>query len=245
MKLEGRVALVTGGAQRVGRAVALRLAQAGCDVAITFRHSAEQARRLVSEIRSSGRRAWAIKADLSDPRCVGHIRNELLGSAGRIDVLVHNASEFTATPWGSLSAEDWSRQMSVNVMVPVLLTQALREELAADGGGRVVHFLDIHVMGRPRVGYAAYNASKAALLEMTYTLALEMAPHVTVNAIAPGVVEWAQAMTEAQKRSYLARVPLERPGTPQDAASAVLFLVRDADYLTGQIIRVDGGRWLT
>lgn len=245
MNLEGKVALVTGGARRVGRAVALRLAEAGCDVAITFHSSDADAQEVVRSIAALGRRGWASRVDLSDPSCVDQVREELLDHAGRLDVLVHNAAEFTATPWGTLTAEQWWRQMTVNALTPVLLTQSLRDELAADEGGRVVFFADIHVMGRSRRNYAAYNASKAAVLEMTHTLAVEMAPRVTVNAVAPGVVAWAEGMSDEEKAAYLKRVPLQRPGTPEDAATAVLYLIRDADYLTGQVIRVDGGRWLT
>jgi pteridine reductase len=244
MNLEGKVALVTGGARRVGRAVAWSLAQAGCDVAITYRKSVEDAHRLVEAIRGTGRRAWAIAADLTQPKCIAGLRSELLTSTGRLDILVHNASQFMATPWGTLTADQCHDLLAIHAVSPLLLTQALRDELAADEGGRIVHFLDVHLLGRTRAGYAAYNASKAALLELTYTLARELAPHITVNAVAPGVVDWARDMSEQQKAEYLQRVPLGRAGTPRDAADAVLYLVRDADYVTGQVLRVDGGRWL-
>jgi len=108
-----------------------------------------------------------------------------------------------------------------------------------------VNFIDIHVMGEPLRHYAVYNCSKAALMEITATCAIELAPRITVNAIAPGVVAWAESYDEAMRRDYMTRVPLARPGTPEDAAAAVLFLVRDASYCTGQVIRLDGGRFLT
>jgi pteridine reductase len=108
-----------------------------------------------------------------------------------------------------------------------------------------VSFVDIHVLGQPLKGYVAYNVSKAALLEVTMTLAMELAPRVTVNAVAPGVVEWPESYSAKEREAYLKRVPLGRPGTPGDAARAVLFLVRDADYTTGQVLRLDGGRLLT
>lgn len=244
MNLSGKVALVTGGAKRVGRATALSLAEAGCDVAITYRASKGAAAELVGMIEAMGRRAWALQADLAETAAIEPFSEQLLERTGRLDVLVHNASVFNPTHWGELDAASWQRQMTVNALSPVLLTQALRQALAADEGGRVVHFVDIHVMGRPRRGYAAYNASKAALAEMTATLAVEMAPRVTVNAVAPGVVAWAEGMSERERQAYLARVPLERPGTPEEAAKTVLYLARDAEYTTGQTIRVDGGRWL-
>lgn len=244
MNLSGKVALITGGGRRVGRATALALAKAGCDVAITYRRSEDEAQQLAAAVAEHGRQAWTFQADFSDPGAADVLRQELLAEAGRLDVLVHNASVFEPTPWGEVKATSWQRQMMVNALSPVLLTQAFRRELAADEGGRVIHFIDIHVMGRPRKGYAAYNASKAALAEMTASLAVEMAPQVTVNAIAPGVVAWAEGMSEADRQAYLERVPLERAGTPEDAAKAVVYLARDADYVTGQTIRVDGGRWL-
>lgn len=244
MNLGGKVALVTGGARRVGRAVALRLADAGCHVAITYRGSSDEAANLVAAIEAMGRRAWAFPLDLADTHAIHPLRGDLLAAAGRLDVLVHNASVFEPTPLGQVTEAGWNRQMTINALAPLLLTQAFRAELAADEGGRVIHFIDIHVMGRPRRNYAAYNASKAALAELTATLAVDMAPQVTVNAVAPGVVAWAEGMSDAEKTAYLARVPLDRPGTPDDAARAVLYLARDADYVTGQTIRIDGGRWL-
>lgn len=244
MNLHGKVAMVTGGARRVGRATAIHLAQAGADVAITYRTSDEAAAETAEAIEQLGRRAWLLQADLGDVAQIEPLRDRLLEQTGRLDVLVHNASVFDATPWGTLSADDWHRQMTVNALSPVLLTQALRTELAADEGGRVIHFVDIHVLGRPRRNYTAYNASKAALVEMTASLALEMAPAVTVNAVAPGVVAWAEGMSDADRAAYLERVPLGRAGTVDDAARTVVYLARDADYVTGQIIRVDGGRYL-
>ena len=245
MNLTGKVALVTGGAKRVGRAVALRLAGAGCRVALTYRRSEDEARGVVEQIEAGGGDAMAIHADLADPAVVDHVDGRLRERFTRLDVLVHNASVFQPTPWGELTTEAWHRHMTINALAPMRLTQRLADLLAAEEGGRVIHFVDIHVMGRPRKGYAAYSASKAALLDLTRTLARELAPRVTVNAIAPGVVAWAEDMSESERQAYLARTPLERAGTPDDAAEAVLFLARGADYLTGEVIRVDGGRWLT
>lgn len=244
MELSGGVALVTGGARRVGRATALRLAEAGCDVAITYRESEAEAQEVTERIETMGRAAWAFRADFAEAEAAERLAERLKASCGRLDVLVHNASVFRRSRWGEVDPAGWREQMQINTLSPLLLTQALDPMLRADKGGRVIHLLDMHVLGRPRRGYAAYSASKAALLELTYTLALEMAPEVTVNGVAPGVVAWDAGSSEAERRAYLERIPLERPGTPEDAAAAVLYLARDADYLTGQVIRVDGGRWL-
>jgi len=244
MDLNGKVALVTGGARRVGRAICLKLAEAGCDIAFTYFTSATDAAELAEVIRSRGQAVHPIQADLNDPLAASKIHKQLVAHTDRLDVLVHNASVFRATPWGKVTRDAWHETMRVNVTAPVMITQQLTPLLEARQGGRVIHFVDVHVMGRPRKHYAAYNASKAALLEMTQTLAVELAPKITVNAVAPGVVAWAQDMTPKQQMDYLEHVPLQREGTPDDAANAVLYLARDADYVTGQVLRVDGGRWL-
>lgn len=250
--LAGKVALVTGGAKRVGRAIALRLAEAGMDVAITYRTSAADAARTVRAIERLGRRGAAIRTDLSQARAAEQVYRALTRKFDRLDALVNNASIFGASPLAKMSVADFERNMAVNARAPLLLIQKFAPLLAARADprrpatlGRVVNFIDIHVMGQPLRGYVAYNASKAALMEITMTLAMELAPKVTVNALAPGVVAWAESYTPRQRRLYLQRVPLGRAGTPQDAAAAALFLIRDADYCTGQIIRLDGGRFLT
>ena len=250
--LTGKVALVTGGAIRVGAAIALRLARQGMDLAITYRSSDEQAKQVVAQIEQAGRRAVCIRADFEQPDAADQLADEVARAFDRLDVLVNNASVFEATAFGSITRDDYERQMRINAWSPLQLIQRLAPRLGehyrADdpaSAGRVINFIDIHVMGEPLKGYAAYNASKAALQEITMTSAVELAPRVTVNALAPGVVAWADVYSEAMKRNYLARVPLARAGTPQDAADAALYLVRDAHYQTGQIIRLDGGRHLT
>lgn len=244
MNLTDKVALVTGGARRVGRAIALALGRAGCDIAITCRQSCDQAASLLQALGDMGRRAVAIPIDLTAADAPMVIRQALVDRLGRLDVLVHNAAHYRPTPFGAITPDDFALHMNTNAMAPLLITQGLADLLGAGEGGRIIHLLDMHLLGRSRPGYAAYNASKAALLELTYTLARELAPKITVNAIAPGVVDWAQDMTQPQRDAYLARIPLARAGTPEDAAAAALYLARDADYLTGQVITVDGGRSL-
>src|SRR5579885_2566697 len=223
--LMNKVALVTGGARRVGRAVALTLAEAGLDVAITYQRSREEAAEVVARIEALGRRGLAIAVDLAHPEADAVIVSAIMERFDRLDALINNASSFAPTPWGVISAADYDLNQAVNARAPLRLIQRFAPLLGAhhhpgdpDSAGRVVNFIDIHVMG---------------------------APLVTVNAIAPGVIEWAESYTEAERRAYMTRVPLGRPVTPEDAARAVLFLVRDASYCTGQIIRLDGGRFLT
>ncbi len=259
--LRGKVALITGAARRVGRAIALRLARQGMDIAITSRTSAAEANSLVREIQAMGRRAVAINVDLQRAEAADELHAAFIRQFDRLDVLVNNASVFDRTPIGAITLAALERNWAVNARSPILIMQKFAPLLAArakvdartpahrrgrtKNPGRIVNFVDIHVLGQPLKNYLAYNVSKAALLEATMTAALELAPKITVNAIAPGVVAWAESYSAQQQKRYMRRVPLARPGTPEDAADAVLFLVRDADYCTGQVIRLDGGRLWT
>ncbi|MDX1682095.1 MAG: SDR family oxidoreductase [Phycisphaeraceae bacterium] len=250
---EPPVALVTGGARRVGRAVALELGRAGWDVAITYRTSGEAAEEVVNELEAMGRQALAIEVDFNNPGPAAETVGEAIESTfGRLKALVNNASCFDPSPLADVDDATLDRNLNVNARSPLKLIQRLGG-LLADGAdpdepatiGRIVNFIDIHVLGEPLAGYLAYNCSKAMLREITQTAAVELAPHVTVNAIAPGVVAWADHYTEEMKENYMERVPLGRPGTPDDAAATVKYLVCDAHYCTGQVIRLDGGRFLT
>lgn len=244
--LAGKTALVTGGAKRIGRAIALQLAEAGMNVVITYHSSGEQAQQVVRQIEHTGRRSAAIAVDLASIDAVDHVYNQVIQEFDGLYALVNNASIFESGSIGQIDAQAYDRHMAVNARAPLMLIQKFAPLLSGhELPGRVVNFIDIHVMGQPLTGYAAYNASKASLQEITMTCAMELAPKITVNAVAPGVVAWANTYTEQMRSQYLARVPLGRAGTPQDVAQAVLFLVRDADYCTGQIIKLDGGRLLT
>lgn len=226
--------------------MALRLAASGMDVAITYRRSSAAARRVVREIEALGRRGVAIAADLADGDAAGQVHRQFCARFDALRALVNNASLYEPGPLPDVTLGSWERHMAVNARAPLLLTRAFAPMLGADARpGHIVNFIDIHVLGQPLAGYVAYNASKAALHEITMTSAMELAPRVTVNAIAPGVVAWPPGFTADQRRAYLRRVPLGRAGTPAEAAAAVLFLVRDAGYCTGQVIRLDGGRLLT
>ena len=214
--------------------------------------SVREARGVVERIESLGRRAVAIRVDLAKANCADVVHRAFTRKFERLDALVNNASIFSPSPLAKLTRREVDGNMAVNAIAPLMLIQKFATMLKAHhdprdpaSTGRVVNFIDIHVIGQPLKGFVAYNASKAALHEVTMTLALEMAPSVTVNALAPGVVAWAESYTAAQREAYMRRVPLARPGTPEDAAAAALFLIRDAHYCTGQVIRLDGGRWLT
>lgn len=236
-----RVALITGAARRVGRAIALTLADAGFDVAFTYLSSSPEAQSLLEELRAKGRSALAIRADLTDPvAAVQTIRAQFVQPFDRLDVLVNNASLYEPSGLGDTDVAQMRRLWAIHVESPLLLCRAFFPFLKSSRG-HVVNMVDL-LAQRPAPPYLAYAASKAGLWNLTLGLAAEMAPEVTVNGIAPGVVEWPEDFPEPRKAEYLRRVPLGRAGTPQDVAAAVLFFCTDATYVTGQILRLDGGR---
>lgn len=244
------VALVTGAARRVGRATAIELARAGFDVIITYNTSegdAAETLRLAKRAADAKEfDASAFQIDLHDPSLIDEL-TDVLADLPRLDALIHNASSYAPTPLTDADAEEAVAHYLVNAVAPLLLSSRLAPKLAEStlaGGGAIVGFSDIHVLGRPRAGYSAYAMSKAALTELIRTLAIELAPKVRVNAVAPGVVAWPDHADPDEVAAYEARIPLQRPGTPEDAARLVRWLILEATYLTGEIIRLDGGRWL-
>lgn len=245
------VVLVTGAARRVGRATALELAAAGCDLVLTYRASAAECASTAAEARrvadEAGRaiEAEVAELDLSEPRSVERL-GERMAERG-CDAIVHNASEYRPSPFGQIGAAELEHMHRVEVVGPMLLTQSLRGELSRSriaGGGAVVFFSDIYALGRPRAGYAAYLLAKAGVRALCEQLALELAPHVRVNCVAPGVVMWPDGFPEEAKGAILGRTPLGRAGTPEEAARLVRFLVLEATYITGQTVSIDGGRSL-
>jgi pteridine reductase len=241
---QDRVALITGAARRVGRAVALRMADAGYHIAFTYLNSEADANALVEQIKAKSRRCLAIRADLTQPEsAAAAIGAQLSSQFQRLDLLHNNASLYEPSSLAQADVQQMRRFWAIHAESPVLLCKALQPLLAA-AGGCVVNMVDLQVE-HPDPNYLTYCASKGALWNLTLGLARAMAPHVRVNGIAPGVVEWAKDQTEQEKQQYLKRVPLARPGTPQDVAEAVLFLCTTGSYITGQILRLDGGRSVT
>lgn len=239
-----RVALVTGGAKRVGRAIVERLAAEGFDVAFTYLTSEVEAAEFRTRLESGGTTALAIKADFTHAqRAVDAIARAFAGRFDRLDVLVNSASLYEPGTLEEADLQQARRLMAVHFESPLLLCQALAPMLRRSKG-HVVNMLDL-LAERPWPKYLAYCASKAALWNLTLGLARELAPDVTVNGIAPGVVEWPEDYPPEEREKYLKRVPLARPGTPQDVAETVRFLVSAGRYITGQVIRLDGGRSIT
>lgn len=239
-----RVALVTGGAKRVGRAIAERLADDGFDIAFTYLSSESEAAAFTQELQSRGTRTIAIRADLAQPDlAAAEIFDAFRQQFSRLDVLVNNASLYLPARLGSTSLELSRRMIAIHVESPLLLVQRFESMLRA-ARGHVINMVDL-LAERPWPEYLSYCASKAALANLTLGMARELAPEVTVNGIAPGVVEWPDDYPQQQRRDYLKRVPLAREGAPQDVANLVRFLASEGRYITGQIIRVDGGRSIT
>lgn len=230
-------ALVTGGARRVGRAIVTRLARAGFDVAFTYLTSQEEAQSLVKELEGMGVSGKAIRADLTEPQwSVDAIRNEI----DHLDVLVNNASLYLPARLHETDLGLVRRLNAIHVESPLLLAQRFEPALR-ERRGHIVNMIDL-LAQRPWPQYLAYCASKAALANLTLSLARGLAPDVTVNGIAPGVVEWPDDYPASEREKYLKRVPLGRAGTPEDVANLVHFLVTAGSYITGQIIPLDGGR---
>lgn len=239
MLSERKVAVITGGAKRVGRAVALRLAERGYDLLVTYRSSHGEAETLTAECEKRGARCHLLKADLLKDDAVEAIARAC-EDMGRADLLLHNASTFPKGTLEETTRETIREVMRLHVEAPLLLTARLASMLRASRGC-VIAMTDI-AAERPYVANLAYSASKAALANLVLGLAKTLAPDVRVNAIAPGAVEWPDEMPEPERQAYLARVPMKRIGTAEDVANAVWFLAEEAGYVTGQTVRLDGGR---
>lgn len=240
--LEGRVALVTGAARRVGAEIATHLHAAGADVGIHYRHSSGDAVELVARL--NGLRpdsAAAFQADLLDTEAIPALVSAVTDWRGGIDILVNNASTFYATPLGEITEAQWDDLVGSNLKAPLFLSQAAAPSLR-ERRGSIVNIVDIHAQ-RPLRDHLVYSPAKAGLAMLTRALAKDLAPEVRVNGVSPGAILWPESdMSAKAKASILDQVPLARAGDPADIAGCVLYLVRDATYVTGQIVRVDGGR---
>ena len=235
------VALVTGAGIRVGAAIARALGRAGYDLVLHANRSKADVDKVAAEIRSWGRHVEVRTADLSDPAAVDRFGDELRRMLPVLDVLVHNAGLYERLAFADIDRGAYARMQRVNVEAPFFLTQALLPSLRAAADPAVIHLTDI-AGERPEAHYAHYCVSKAALLMLTKALAIELAPAIRVNAVSPGTVAFPEHFDAATRAAYLAQIPAGREGHPDDIARAVVFLVRDAPYVTGHVLNVDGGR---
>jgi pteridine reductase len=245
MSLDGRFALVTGAAKRIGAVIARTLHGAGADVAIHYHRSAAEADQLAADLnRRRAKSAFTFAADMRDIAAVERMAQQVLDRAGgRLDVLVNNASNFYPTPLGTITLEQWDDLFGSNLKAPLFLSQALLPALRA-ARGVIVNIVDVHSQ-RPLRDHPVYGSAKAGLAMLTRSLAKDLGPEIRVNGVSPGAILWpeeGQGMSDALRAAIIKQTALKRAGEPEDIAAAVLFLVRDAPYVTGQILAVDGGR---
>lgn len=238
------VVLITGAARRVGAAIARHLHAHGFDLALHYRRSSDPMRALTGELdaaRPGG--TLALAADLAEVESLPGLVEQTLARFGRLDALINNASGYYATPLGQITPAQWEELFAANAKAPLFLAQAAAPALRA-AGGSIVNIVDIYAE-RPLAGHTVYCMAKAALAMLTLSLAKELGPEVRVNGIAPGNVLWSENFAKAETAAVVReRTCLKRQGTPEDVAETARWLIADAPYVTGQILRVDGGRSL-
>jgi len=240
-KLAGRVALVTGAGKRLGRAVALRLASEGADVAVHYGKSEAEAFEVVAEIEKLGRRASAFPAELTDVRAIQKLMQNVASRFARLDILVNCAANFLEAKFGETSESAWDASLNTNLKAPFFCAQAAAPHLAKSGRGVIINFADIGgLLGWTE--FLPHSVSKAGVIMMTRILAKELAPSVRVNAIAPGTITMPGDPPEWQA-DFTKRAPLQRTGRPWEIADAVMYLI-GAEFVTGQVLVADGGRTL-
>src|SRR5450755_4118219 len=247
--LHGKTALITGGARRLGRASALALAQAGADVAITFRDSAREARETVVDLSSFGVRAFAMRCDVTDEASVRAMMKDVGRELGRIDILVNNAANYETAEFEKLTVRQWDAIFASNTRGPFLVSrEALKWIRRSRGAGAKGFPLEAKIINmgslgglRPWATHAHYCSSKAALHMLTKVMAKALAPEITVNAVAPGMIDLGEKSAAAFMRKMAKETPMQRNGTGEEIARAVLFFATAPQFITGQVLAVDGG----
>jgi NAD(P)-dependent dehydrogenase (short-subunit alcohol dehydrogenase family) len=237
--LRGKTALVTGGARRIGRAIALALANAGADVAITYRTSKNDASRTMQEISAFGRNALALECDVRSEASAHKAITEVIAGFGRLDLLVNNAAVFSTAPLESLSLEEWDAVFDTNTRGPFLMAREALPHLRS-AGGRIINIGSLGGL-KAWATHGHYSSSKAALHTLTQAMAKAFAPQVTVNCVAPGFIDLDQESFSPTSKKFAERAPMQRNGSAEDVAMAVLFFATGPNFVTGQILAVDGG----
>jgi len=232
--MQGKVVLVTGAARRIGRAIALDLASHGAQVAVHYRSSKEEARATANEVKGK-----EFQADLSDVSQITRLFDQVHQRFGRLDCLVNNAALYFKTPLLEATEQEWDRLHDANLKAVYFCTQAAARIMLPRGGGRIVNLSSMGGL-RPWSGYAPYNASKAGVVHLTRSLAKELAPTITVNSVAPGVIEFSDEH-EPEVQRMIDATPLRRHGTGEEIAEAVRFFLDGPEFVTGQVLAVDGG----
>jgi pteridine reductase len=242
MDVDSKVAVVTGGARRVGKAIALALARSGARVIITYNTSAEEAAVTVAEIHRSGGEATAYACDQRDLAAIDRLFDRLRQEHQQLDILVNSAAIMERQPTLEITPDDWSRVIDTNLRGPFFMAQRAAQWMMTTAGGVIVNIADLSAL-HPWPSYLTHTISKSGLVAMTQGLALALAPSIRVNAVAPGMVLKPAEWSDERWAKLIAALPLQRGGTPQDVAEAVLYCVR-SDFITGQTIVLDGGRSL-
>ena len=240
--LDDKVALITGAARRIGASISRRLHAEGANVVVHYRNSADDAVALCEQLNQlRPNSALSIQADLADTAKLPDLVAKVTAWHGTLDILINNASSFYPTPIGAVSEEHWNDLIGTNLKAPLFLSQAAWQALR-EAHGSIVNIVDVHAQ-RPLREHAVYGSAKAGLAMLTRALAKDLAPEVRVNGVSPGAIMWPEnGIDDASKTAILEQIPVGRIGDATDIAGCVLYLVRDANYVTGQIIAVDGGR---
>ena len=238
--LEGKTVLITGGARRLGRAIALAMSRAGAQVAITYLESGPAANELISAIQSNGRKSVAIHCDVRDEKSVVNASGKVVDQFGGLDILVNNAAVFHSVAFDELTAEHWDNVFAINARGTFLMSKACAPAMRANGG----RIINMGSLGgeHPWSTHAHYCASKAAVHMLTKVLAKALAPQVAVNCVAPGMIESGERERDsATLQRFAGKTPVGRNGTPEDIVSAVMYFATAPSFITGQIMFVDGG----
>jgi 3-oxoacyl-[acyl-carrier protein] reductase/pteridine reductase len=245
--LKGKTALVTGAARRLGRASALRLARAGADVAITFRHSSREARETVVDLSKHGVRAFALHCDVTEEASVRAMMKDVGRELGRIDILVNNAANYETAEFEKLTARQWDAIFASNTRGPFLVSREalkwMRRNRGKGSGASEAKIINMGSLGglRPWATHAHYCSSKAALHMLTRVMAIALAPQIAVNAVAPGMIDLGEKSAAGFMRRMAKQTPMERNGRGEEVAEAVLFFATAPQFITGQVLAVDGG----
>ncbi|MBN1640503.1 MAG: SDR family oxidoreductase [Anaerolineae bacterium] len=242
MDLQDKVAIVTGGAVRLGRAQALALGERGVRVVVHYGASAGPAEEVVRLIEASGSEAIAVQADLNAPHLAPTLVDRAVRTFGHVDILVNSAAIFEQGDWDDTTEENWDRHFDINLKSPFFLTQAFARQVDSDRRGHVINIADWRAV-RPGTGHVAYTLTKAALVAMTESLAQALAPNIQVNAIAPGLILPPPGHGPEYMLRHAPTIPAQRTGAPLDIVRALLYLL-DADFVTGQLLYVTGGEHL-
>ncbi len=238
-ELHGKTALVTGGGRRIGRQIALALAAAGADVAISYLKSENEARQTAEEIRRKGVRGLALACDVRQEKSVLNAVQEVQKKFGGLDVLVNNAAIYQTAEFEKISAQQWDEMFATNVRGPFLMSQAALKSLR-QRRGRIIHLGSLGGL-RPWATHAHYCASKAALTMLTQVMAKALAPEVAVNCVAPGMIDLGDGRDAALLRRLAAKTPMQRNGSAEEVVRAVMFFATAPPFITGQVLAVDGG----